>query len=46
MSLIVVPGLVLGIVTKEMPAAIALSSAIATVVGLYAGLYYYLEKRD
>lgn len=44
LSLIVVPGLVLGIVTKEIPVGIALSGAIATVTSVFAGVYYYNNK--
>lgn len=39
--LVVVPGLVLGVVAKQIPWSIALSGAIATVVSFFAGLYYY-----
>lgn len=41
LSLIMVPGLVIGIVTKDVRVGIALSGAIATVASLCAGLYYY-----
>lgn len=42
--LVIVPGLVIGIVTKEIPVGIALSGAIATVTSLFAGIYYYYNK--
>ncbi|KAI7788184.1 hypothetical protein LA080_012249 [Diaporthe eres] len=38
LSLVVVPGLVLGVATKQIPWGIALSGAIATVVSFFAGL--------
>ncbi|KAK7729675.1 hypothetical protein SLS63_006056 [Diaporthe eres] len=44
LSLVVVPGLVLGVATKQIPWGIALSGAIATVVSFFAGLYYYHNK--
>lgn len=44
LSLVVIPGLVLGIATKQIPWGIALSGAIATVVSFFAGLYYYHNK--
>lgn len=44
LSLIVLPGLTLGIVTRQIPVGIALSGAIATVASLLAGLYYYHNK--
>lgn len=44
--LIVVPGLVLGVMTRQMPWGIALSGTIATVIGIFAGLYYHLNKQD
>lgn len=43
-SLIVAPGLVVGIVAKEITVGIALSGAIATVVSVFAGFYYYRNK--
>lgn len=45
LSLIVVPGLVLGIVVKEIRVGITLSGVIATVVSLLAGLHYYYHKK-
>lgn len=44
LSLIVVPGLILGIVTGQLLWGIALSGAIATVVSFFTGLYYHLNK--
>lgn len=44
LSLIVIPGLVLGIVTRQVQWAIALSGAIATMVGVFAGLYYHNNR--
>lgn len=41
LSLIVVPGVVLGLVTKEKLAGIGLSGAIGTVAGVIAALYHY-----
>lgn len=45
-SLIVVPGLILGVVTKQLPWGIALCGLIATVISFYASFYYHLDKRD
>lgn len=42
--LIVVPGLVLGIMMKEVPTGIALSGTLATVANFVAGFYYYHNK--
>lgn len=42
--MVVVPGLVLGLATRQVQWSIALSGAIATVVSLFAGLYYYQNK--
>lgn len=42
--LVIIPGLVIGIITKEIPVGIALSGAIATVTSLFAGIYYYYNK--
>lgn len=42
--MLVVPGLVLGLATRQVQWSIALSGAIATVVSLFAGLYYYQNK--
>lgn len=44
LSLTVVPGLVLGVVTKQIPVGIALAGASATVVSVFAGIYYYHNK--
>lgn len=44
LSLVVVPGLVLGVVTGQLPWGVALSGTIATVVSFFAGLYYHLKK--
>lgn len=44
LSLVVVPGLVLGVATRQIPWGIALSGTIATVVSFFAGLYYYHNK--
>lgn len=44
--MIVVPGLVLGFVTGQVQWGIALSGAIGTIVGVFAGLYYHHNKRD
>lgn len=41
LSLIVVPGLVLGVVTGQLPWGIALCGAMATVVSFFASLYYH-----
>lgn len=45
LSLVIIPGLVLGIVTSEMPVGIELCGAIATVASLFSGLYYYHNTR-
>lgn len=45
-SLIVLPGIILGVLMKQTMAGIALSSAITALANLFAGLYYYLHKRD
>lgn len=45
-SLIVLPGIILGVLLKQVMAGSALSSAITALVSLFAGLYYYLNKRD
>lgn len=42
--MVVVPGLVLGLITRQVQWSIALSGAIATVVSLFAGLFYYQNK--
>lgn len=44
--LIVLPGIILGVLVKQTTAGIALSSAITALGNLFAGLYYYLNKRD
>lgn len=46
LSLIVVPGLVLGVMTKQLPWGIALCGLIATVVSFFASFYYHLDKGD
>lgn len=46
LAFIVVPGLVLGVVTKDMAVGIALSAAIATVASFLAALYHYKHSRD
>lgn len=40
LSLIMVPGFVLGIATRQISWGIVLSSAIATIGSFFAGLYY------
>lgn len=46
-SLIVLPGIIiLGVLMKQTMAGIALSSAITALANLFAGIYYYLNKRD
>lgn len=45
-SLIVLPGIILGVLMKQTMAGIALSSAITALANLFAGLYYYINKRD
>lgn len=44
LSLVMVPGLVLGLATRQVQWGIALSGAIATVASFFAGLYYYHNK--
>jgi len=44
LSLIVVPGVVLGVLMEQVQMGIALSGAVATVVGIFAGFYYYSKK--
>lgn len=44
LSLVVVPGLVLGVMTGQLPWGVALSGTIATVVSFFAGLYYHLKS--
>lgn len=44
LSLIVTPGVVLGVVTEEAMMGIALSGAITTVIGTFAGFYYFHSK--
>lgn len=44
-SLIVLPGIILGFLMKQTMTGIALSSAITALANLFAGLYYYLNKR-
>lgn len=46
LSLVVVPGLVLGMVMRQIEWGIALSGAIATMVSFFAGLYYYHNKSE
>ncbi|KAH8768264.1 hypothetical protein F5883DRAFT_70172 [Diaporthe sp. PMI_573] len=41
--LVVVPGLVLGVMTGQLPWGIALSGAVATVASFFAGLYYHVS---
>lgn len=43
--LIVVPGLILGFATGQVQWGIALSSALATVVGIFAGLHYHYRRQ-
>jgi hypothetical protein len=45
-SLIVVPGLVLGVVTKQLPWGIALCGLVATVISFFASFYYHLDGQD
>lgn len=45
-SLIMLPGIILGVLMKQTMAGIALSSAITALANLFAGLYYYINKRD
>lgn len=44
LSLVVVPGLLVGIITGQIPWGIALAGAIATIVSFFAGLYYHCSK--
>lgn len=46
LSLIVLPGVIIGVMMKEMIAGIAFSTAIIALINLFAGLYYYLNRRD
>lgn len=43
--LVMIPGIVLGITTNELPLGIEFSGAIATVASLFAGLYHYHNTR-
>lgn len=45
-SLIVLPGIILGVLMKQTMAGIALSSVITKLANLFAGLHYYINKRD
>jgi hypothetical protein len=44
LSLIVLPGLVVGFVTRQMSWGIELSGAVAPIVIFLAGLYYRCNK--
>lgn len=44
LSLVVVPGLVVGIITGQIPWGIALAGATATILSFLAGLYYHHNK--
>lgn len=44
-SLILVPGVVLGVLSGQVVLGIALSSAIATVMGTFAGYYYHYSRK-
>lgn len=44
LSLIVLPGLIVGIMTRQMSWGVELSGAIAPIVSLLAGLYYHHNK--
>lgn len=46
LSTIMVPGVVLGIVVKQAPMGIALCGAIAMVVGVFAGFYYFHNNKE
>lgn len=42
---IVAPGVILGVLMKHVLMGIALSGAIATVIGTFAGFYYFQSKK-
>lgn len=44
LPLIVLPGFIMGALTGQILMGIALSSAVATVVGVFAGCYYYIKR--
>lgn len=44
LPLIVLPGVIVGALTGQILMGIALSSAVATVVGVFAGCYYYIKR--
>lgn len=46
LTLIVTPGLVMGIMTGQLSLGIALSADIATVVSFFAGLDYHLRPQQ
>lgn len=46
MFLIVVPGLVLGVVTKQLLWGFSLCGLIVAVISLFASFYYHLDRRD
>lgn len=46
LSSIVVPGVVLGLLMKQVLMGIALSGVIATVIGIFTGVYFQMEKGD
>lgn len=43
--LIMLPGIIVAVRAEETMTGIAVSSAITAVVNLFAGLFYYLNKR-
>lgn len=45
LPLIVLPGVIMGALTGQILMGIALSSAVATVVGVFAGCYYYINRQ-
>ncbi|KAH8768266.1 hypothetical protein F5883DRAFT_70211 [Diaporthe sp. PMI_573] len=44
LSLIVVPGIIVGFMTRQMSWGVELSGAIAPIISFLAGLYYYHNK--
>lgn len=45
LSLIVLPGIVLGLLMKQVLMGIAISGTIATVIGTFAGFYFHMSKQ-
>lgn len=41
---IIAPGVVLGVLMEQVEMGIALAGAVATVIGIFAGFYYYSNK--